>query len=96
MKQHNPMHPGIFIKRVYIEQINIGSDELAHKLKISISQVRNLLSGKSDMSPILALRLSRVIGRSPESWLMMQNNFDLWQASRSIDLSGYKPIKFNQ
>lgn len=96
MKQHDPMHPGAFIKQVYIEQLKISSDELAHRLKISINQVSNLLSGKSDISPVLALALSRVLGRSPESWLIMQNNFDLWQACQSVDLSGYKPIKFDQ
>jgi len=41
-----------------------------------------------------ALRLSKAIGRSPESWLAMQHNFDLWQAKKSADLSDVQKIQF--
>lgn len=42
----------------------------------------------------MALRLSKVLGRSPESWLAMQDNHDLWQAKRTVDLSGISKIRF--
>jgi len=32
------------------------------------------------------------LGRSPESWLLMQDSYDLWQAKQKVDLSGIKPI----
>ena len=34
----------------------------------------------------MALRLSKALGRSPESWLAMQSNYDLWQAKRVVKL----------
>jgi plasmid maintenance system antidote protein VapI len=34
----------------------------------------------------MALRLSKSIGRSPESWLAMQDNHDLWRAKQSVNL----------
>ena len=34
----------------------------------------------------MALRLSKALGRSPESWLAMQGNHDLWQAKRRVKL----------
>ncbi len=34
----------------------------------------------------MALRLAKALGRSPESWLMMQDNFDLWQAKQNVNL----------
>jgi antitoxin HigA-1 len=37
---------------------------------------------KSAVSPDMAIRLSKVLGRSPESWLLMQANFDLWMAQQ--------------
>jgi len=34
----------------------------------------------------MALRLSKTLGRSPESWLIMQNNYNLWQAQKKVNL----------
>jgi len=34
----------------------------------------------------MALRLAKTLGRSPESWLIMQNNYNLWQARKTLDL----------
>lgn len=93
-QQHNPMHPGEFIKRVYLEPFSLSSNELARKLKMSAAQVSRLLNGKSDLSPAMALKLSKVLGRSPESWLTMQDNFNLWQARQTIDLTEYETIEF--
>lgn len=94
IQQHNPMHPGSFIKRVYLEPFNVGSNELARKLQVSAGLVSRLLNGKTDISPAMALKLSKVLGRSPESWLLMQDNFDLWKARQEIDLNGFETISF--
>jgi addiction module HigA family antidote len=94
IEQHNPMHPGEFIKRVYLQPFNIGSNELARKLQVSTGLVSRFLNGKTDISPAMALKLSKVIGRSPESWLLMQDNYDLWQTSKKIDLNDYERISF--
>lgn len=47
------------------------------------SKFSRILNGKAPVSPDRAIRLSRVLGRSPESWVMMQENWDLWQASQN-------------
>jgi len=94
IQQHNPMHPGEFIKRVYLDPLNVGSNELARKLQVSPGLVSRLINGKTDLSPAMALKLSKVLGRSPESWLLMQDNFDLWQARQEVDLSQYETICF--
>lgn len=94
IQQHNPMHPGSFIKRVYLEPFNVGSNELARKLQVSAGLVSRLLNSKTDISPAMALKLSKVLGRSPESWLLMQDNFDLWKARQEIDLNGFEAISF--
>ncbi len=94
IQQYSPMHPGKFIKRVYLEPFNIGANELARSLKVSPSTLSRLLNGKSDVSPEMALKLSRVIGRSAESWMMMQDNYDLYVASQRIDLDGLVSMSF--
>jgi len=42
----------------------------------------------------MALRLSKALGRSPESWLAMQDNYDLWWARKSADLAKVRKIRF--
>lgn len=44
IQQHNPMHPGAFIKRVYLVPFKIGSNELARKLHVSTGLVSRLLN----------------------------------------------------
>lgn len=80
IQQHNPMHPGAFIKRVYLEPFYIDAKELANRLQVSESAVSRTISGRGSITPIMALKLSKVIGRSPESWLLMQDNHNLWAA----------------
>jgi len=94
IQQHKPMHPGAFLKRVYMDPFGIGSNKLALKLQVSPGLVSRLINEKTDVSPKMALKLSKVLGRSPESWLLMQDNFDLWKVRQEIDLSNYETIAF--
>ena len=94
MQQHNPMHPGAFIKRVYLQPNNIGSNELALKLKVSPGLISRLINEKTSVSPAMALKLSVVLGRSPESWLVMQDNYDLQKARKEVNLNNYNTIEF--
>ncbi len=94
IQQHNPMHPGAFIKRVYLQPNHIGSNELALKLKVSQGLISRLINGKTDVSPAMALKLSVVLGRSPESWLFMQDNYDLQKVRKEVDLNNYSTIEF--
>ncbi len=92
MAMYNPPHPGEFIKEVYLEPLEISPRRVALRLKVSPSTFSRLLKGQSRISPEMALRLSRCLGRSPESWLVMQDNYDLWQARQKVDLAGIEPL----
>ncbi len=94
IQQHNPLHPGTFIKRVYLEPFKVGSNELARKLQVSTGLVSRLLNGKTDVSPAMALKLSVVLGRSAESWLLMQDNYNLWKARKEVNLNDFEAISF--
>lgn len=83
MEQYNPPHPGAFIERVYLKPGKLLFDEVAAKLQVNDIQLTDLLNGCLDVSPELALRLSKLFGRSPKSWLLMQENFNIWKASNS-------------
>ncbi len=86
MSMYDPPHPGEFIREVYLEPLGISYRTVAAKLKIAPSTFNRLIKGQSNISSEMALRLSKTLGRSPESWLIMQNNYNLWQARKTINL----------
>ena len=92
MTMYNPPHPGEFIKEVYLEPLSVSPRSVALRLKVSPSTFSRLIKGQSAISPGMALRLSKCLGRSPESWLRMQDSYDLWQAKQHINLSEIEPL----
>ena len=93
MAMHNPPHPGEFITDIYLEPNGISSRELACQLDVAPSTLSRVLKGSSRISPEMALRLSKAIGRSPESWLAMQDAHDLWVARSQLDLRRVGKVK---
>lgn len=93
MTMHNPPHPGEFINAVYLEPHGVSGRELAAKLDVATSTLSRLLKGTSRVTPEMALRLSKAIGRSPESWLLLQDNHDLWLARQRVDLKRVAKLK---
>ena len=87
MDMHNPPHPGEFITEMYLEPNGVSGRELAIKLDVAPSTLSRILNGSSRVTPDMALRLSKALGRTPESWLAMQDNHDLWYARQNVDLS---------
>ncbi|HQZ21517.1 MAG TPA: HigA family addiction module antitoxin [Thermoflexales bacterium] len=94
LKMHNPPHPGEFISEVYLDAGEISARELAMKLGVAASTLNRVLKGTSGVSPEMALRLSKALGRSPESWMAMQSNYDLWQARQRVDLRKVTAVHF--
>jgi len=94
MPMHNPPHPGEFIRDVYLEPNGITGRQLAANLGVAPSTLNRVLQGTSGISPEMALRLSKALGRSPESWLTMQDNHDLSQARQTVDLDAVERIDF--
>lgn len=87
MAMHNPPHPGEFITSVFLEPNGISGRELAAKLDVAPSTLSRILNGTSRITPDMALRLSKALGRTPESWLLLQDNHDLWNARQRMDLT---------
>ncbi|MBN8727744.1 MAG: HigA family addiction module antidote protein [Xanthomonadales bacterium] len=93
MAMYNPPHPGEFITDIYLEPNGISGRELAEKLDVAASTLSRILKGSSRVTPEMALRLSKAIGRSPESWLAMQDTHDLWVARQHVDLKRVRKLE---
>ena len=90
---YNPPHPGEIIREFCVEPLNINVTEAARALGVARKTLSALLNGRAGISPEMALRLSKVFGRSPEGWLKLQLQYDLWKAKQSADIGNLKRIE---
>jgi len=95
MAMHNPPHPGEFIQATYMEPFDLSCRFLAAKLNVAASTLNRVLKTQSGISPEMALRLSKSLGRSPESWLSMQDAYDLWQAKKRVKLGSVHKVNIS-
>ena len=79
MRMFNPPHPGVVL-RDYLGGVSV-SDAAKH-LGITRVALSRILNGSAGISAEMALRLSEALGTSPELWIGMQAQYDLWQASK--------------
>lgn len=96
MKMYNPPHPGEFIKDIYLEPLGISYRKIAELLKVAPSTFNRLINGQSGISSEMALRLSKTLGRSPESWLIMQNKYNLWHTKKRLNLEKVEKLNIDR
>lgn len=75
----NPPHPGETIRELCLKPLGLTVTDAAKGLGVSRKTLSSLLNGRFGISPEMAIRLSKAFGGSPESWLMQQAQYDLWQ-----------------
>jgi antitoxin HigA-1 len=74
----NPPHPGLGI-RDELEELGLSVAEAANGLGVTRQQLYRVISGKSGITPEMAMRLQKAIGGSAEMWMRLQMNYDLAQ-----------------
>ncbi len=79
MRMHNPPHPGLVL-REYLGKMPVSA--AAEHLRVTRVTLSRVLNGKAGISASMALRLAAALGTSPELWMNMQGQYDLWQESR--------------
>lgn len=89
--KREPNHPGAIIKEDYLIPLKITITEMASKLGVSRKTLSKILNENGAITPDMALRLSRAFGTTPDLWLNLQKNYDLWHAQRSS--SGWKRVR---
>lgn len=78
-KNGPPTHPGEIIRDT-IGDMEMTQEELAKRLDVSLQTVNTLINGKRSMTASIAVRLAKVFDTSPQVWMNMQTNLDLWLA----------------
>ncbi len=81
-KKRVPSHPGGILKRLYLEPLQLPISELAEALGVSRKTVSKVVNERGAVTPEMALRLAIAFDTTPQVWLNLQQNYDLWVAER--------------
>ena len=81
-RMFNPPHPGAVLKELYVKPHKMKVVDFAMQLDVDRKTVSRLLNGRQSVSAEMALRLAKFLGTTPDMWLGMQSDYDLWHAEK--------------
>lgn len=82
IKNPKPMHPGVVLSEIYMQEMGLNQTQLAEKCKCSHRKINEIVNGKRAISPEFAIVLEKVLGTTAEMWVRIQAEYDLWVARR--------------
>lgn len=88
-----PTHPGVILKEMYLLPLNITITDLAAKFGVARKTISELVNEKVGVSAEMSLRLAKAFNTSPEFWLNLQRNYDLFTALNKVSLTRIRPFK---
>ena len=85
MEMHNPAHPGEILKELCLEPLGLTVTRAAEALGVARKTLSELINAKSGVSPEMTIRLSKAFRTTPEFWLNLQQQYDLWHVRQKAD-----------
>jgi len=76
-----PTHAGVLLKEEFLVLLNIIQSHLAKALHTSFCVINELVNEKRGTTTEMALKLVKYFGTTPQLWLNLQNQFDLYRVS---------------
>jgi len=80
-----PVHPGEILKEMFIAERNLTITEVAKGLNMARANLSSVINGHLGISPELAVKLSEAFGNTPQFWVNLQNNYELWHAEKKVN-----------
>lgn len=91
-----PTHPGEMLLEEFLKPLELTQTEAAKRLGISFVRLNEIVNGRRGVTPDTALRLSRLLGTTPDFWLNGQLAWDLWQTLNSpaaVEIKKIRPLQ---
>jgi addiction module HigA family antidote len=89
-----PTHPGEMLREDFMSDFSLNATSMAMALGVSRQTINELLRKRRAITPLMALRLSRLFGNSPDFWMNAQHSYDLWESEQRFrkELSQIQPL----
>ena len=89
-----PTHPGEMLREDFMPDFDLNATSMASALGVSRQTINQLLRERRSITPVMALRLSRLFGNTPEFWMNAQHAWDLWDSEQRFhkELSQIQPL----
>ena len=94
-KNRQSTHPGEILRYEYLEELNMTQQQLAYSIGISRVRINEIILGKRSITPDTAFRLAKFFNTTPEFWIGLQSNYDMWNAleKRKKEYETIRPLK---
>ena len=79
-----PVHPGEILREDYLQPLGMSVNALAKALHVTPSRMNDIVLERRSVTPDTALRLARFFGGDAQSWLNLQQAYDLKVAEKSL------------
>lgn len=83
-----PTHPGEMLLKEFLEPEGITQVDLSRRTGMSVQRINTIISGKRSVTAETAILLACEFGNSPQFWMGLQMDYDLWYAARSMQSAG--------
>jgi len=81
-RQLPPTHLGEILREDFMPDFDLNATTMATALGVSRQTINEILRERRAITPVMALRLSRLFGNSPEFWLNAEHAWDLWDSEQ--------------
>ena len=92
MRMHNPPHPGEVLGGLHIEPAGLTVTAVSERLGVDRKTLSRIINKHSPVTVAMALRLGKGFNTSPDLWLGLQQDYDLWHAEKEMDVSFIVPF----
>lgn len=77
-------HPGEVLADLYLDEWGIDAAQFAERIGLPADEVQDLLDAKKSFDAVIALRVAKAVGNTPQLWMNMQSSYDLFMAERRV------------
>lgn len=72
-----PIHPGEILREDFLKPLQMSANALSKALHVPAGRVNDIVLERRGVTPDTALRLARYFGGDAQSWLNLQQSYDL-------------------
>lgn len=87
-------HPGIILKEIYMKRLKLSMSKLAMCIQVSRKTISKITKGNGSITPEIAIKLSHAFDTTPNFWLNLQYDYDLWTIEHNDQDYGITKITF--